>query len=422
MKVLFIHQNFPGQFKYLAPKLVELGHDVHALTIHEVVNWDEKKVLIHKYPLIRISNKEINNFLQDLETKLIRAESCLAACIELKASGFNPDIVIAHAGWGESLLIKECWPDTKLGIYCEYFYRFKGGDVGFDMEFQPKVIYEESKLRFKNINNRLQFEIADAAISPTKWQANTYPSREKEKISVIHDGINTKICKPNEDAYLILNKDGKQLRLSKGDEVITFVNRNLEPYRGFHTFMRALPKILQAKPNARILIIGGSKVSYGFAPEKTKYGFDNWKEIFINEVSPNLSEQNWKNIYFLGHVDYVNYLNVLQISMVHVYLTYPFVLSWSMLESMSVGCTLVASNTEPVQEVVINGTNGELVDFFNHGKLAEKVISLMNDPAKRRKLSKKARQTIIENYDLETVCLPKQINWVQNLYDKTIEN
>jgi glycosyltransferase involved in cell wall biosynthesis len=422
MKILFIHQNFPGQFKFLASKLAKLGHEVRALTVRSDSKSAEVGVEVRKYQLVRSSIKDQNPLLQDFETKIIRAESCLLECLKLKETEYSPDVVIAHAGWGESLFIKECWPRTKLGIYCEYFYRFKGGDVGFDKEIQPNVSYEESKLRLKNINNRLHFEIADSAISPTQWQADTYPSPYREKITVIHDGIDTKKCAPDQHAYLIINKAGEELRLTKGDEVITFVNRNLEPYRGFHIFMRAIPKILQAIPNAKVLIIGGSKVSYGFAPEKARFGFDNWKDIFINEVAPNLSEQNWKNIYFLGHVEYQNYLNILQISMVHVYLTYPFVLSWSMLESMSVGCALVASNTPPVQEVVINGFNGELVDFFDHQELADKVISLINDPEKRNLLSKNARQTIVDSYDLETVCLPKQINWVQNLYEQFIEN
>jgi len=422
MKILFIHQNFPGQFKYLAPKLALMDHDVRALTVRSATEGIWEGVTIQKYPLVRSSTKDQNPFLQDLETKLIRAESCLNACLKLKEGGFTPDVVVAHAGWGESLFIKECWPKTQLGIYCEYFYKFKGGDVGFDPEMQTLIPFEESKLRLKNLNNRLHFEVADAAISPTLWQANTYPGPYREKISVIHDGVDTSICAPNQNAYLILNKNGKEHRLNKGDEVITFVNRNLEPYRGFHTFMRALPKILRAKPNARILIIGGSKVSYGFAPEKSRFGFDNWKDIFINEVAPYLSEENWKNIYFLGLVDYVNYLNVLQISMVHVYLTYPFVLSWSMLESMSVGCALIGSNTAPVLEVIKDGFNGEITDFFDHEKLADKVVALIDDPERRNEMAKNARQFIIENYDLETVCMPRQIQWVQNIYEQSIHN
>ena len=418
MKILFIHQNFPGQFKYLVPKLITLGHEVQALTIHKPIKYEINGLIIHQYKLIRNSNTQINDYLKDIDTKLIRAESCLKACISLKENGFIPDIIIAHGGWGEALLIKECWPQSKIGIYCEYYYNYKGADVGFDLEFQPTIQNEESKLRFKNINNRLNFEIADAAISPTQWQATTYPKEYRKKITVIHDGINTIKCSPNEQAYLVVKRNDEELKLKKGDEVITFINRNLEPYRGYHIFMRCLSKVIASKPNAKILIIGGSNVSYGFPPEKKIYGFDNWKDVFLNEISGQISENLLNNIYFFDHVDYEVYINMLQVSMIHVYLTYPFVLSWSMLESMSIGCTLVASDTSPVQEVIINGYNGELVNFFDHENLANKIISLMNDPVKRKILSKNARETIKEKYDLENVSLPKQIEWVKNLYEK----
>ena len=397
-----------------------MGCDVRALSMQEMTASDWQGVAITSYKIVRLPVKEQNPYLLDFETKLLRAESCLAACQKLKAEGYEPDVVIAHPGWGESIFIKECWSKTRLGIYCEYFYNIKGGDVGFDLEFQPAVINEETKLRIKNINYQLNMDIADAAISPTIWQAHTYPQNFNKKIAVIHDGIDTNICVPNPNAYLVLNKDGKELRVIKGDEVITFVNRHLEPYRGFHIFMRSLPEIFKAKPDAKILIIGGSKVSYGFAPDIEKYGFDNWKDLMIHELSDKLTKEQWDNIYFLGNVNYTNYLNVLQISMVHVYLTYPFVLSWSLLESMSVGCAVVASDTPPVKEVIEEGKTGELVNFFDYNLLALKITELMNSPEKRKKLGEQARNHVVANYDLKTVCLPKQINWVQNLYEQAI--
>ena len=421
MKILLIHQNYPGQFKYLAPELVKLGNDVRALTMSDLskVNVDGVKVI--RYEIIKNPVKEQNQYLTELETKLIRAESCLVACHKIKKYGFIPDIIIAHPGWGESIFIKECWPNAKLGIYSEYYYNYYDGDVGFDLEFQNEIINAETKLRFKNINNWLNIEIADSAISPTKWQANSFPAYFKEKINVIHDGIDTNICKENKSAFLILNKKGQEFHLKKGDEVVTFVNRNLEPYRGFHTLMRAIPEILKAKPLAKILIVGGNGVSYGFAPDKNKYGYDNWKDLLINEISNSLSPEQWNQVFFLGNVNYSNYLNVLQISMVHVYLTYPFVLSWSLLEAMSVGCAIVASDTAPVKEVIEDQRNGVLVNFFDYKLLAEKVADLISSPNKRAELGKLAREYIVNNYDLRTVCLPKQVKWVRSLNETKYE-
>lgn len=421
MKILFLHQNYPGQFKYLAPELVKRGNDVRALTMRDVSEINADGVNVIKYKIIKNPVKEQNQYLTDIETKLIRAESCLAACHKLKSDGFNPEIIIAHPGWGEAIFIKECWPKAKLGIYSEYYYNYHDGDVGFDLEFQNETINAETKLRFKNINNWLNLEIADSAISPTKWQANSYPTYFKNKINVIHDGIDTKVCVENQAAFLILNKEGQEFHLKKGDEVVTFVNRNLEPYRGFHTLMRAIPEILKAKPLAKILIVGGNGVSYGFAPDKHKYGFENWKDLIIHEISDSLTPKQWDQIFFLGNVNYSNYLNVLQISMVHVYLTYPFVLSWSLLEAMSVGCAVVASDTAPVKEVIEDQRNGVLVNFFDYKLLAEKVADLISSPNKRAELGKLAREHIVNNYDLKTVCLPKQLNWVKSLNETKYE-
>jgi glycosyltransferase involved in cell wall biosynthesis len=415
MKILFLHQNFPGQFKYLAPALANLQHEVRALTLQNIsfVDWMGVKVTGYKIECEAVNNQ--NKYLIDLEKKLVRAEFCLKACLAMKNHGFYPDIVIAHPGWGESILIKECWPKTKLGIYCEYFYNIQNQDVNFDFEFENDEENLSTKLRIKNINNYLNMDIADKGISPTNWQKNTFPKFYRENIEVIHDGINSEICKPKKNNTLVLKKNGIENTLVKGDQIITFVNRNLEPYRGFHVFMRAIPIILEKNPNAKILIVGGFGVSYGFFPSVEKYGYDNWKDLLVSEITGKISPELWGNIFFLGNIDYQKYLVVLQLSMIHVYLTYPFVLSWSLLEAMSVGCAVIASDTEPVKEIISDGINGELVNFFKHEILAEKINDLLKDEEKRKYFGENAREKIITNYDLNKICLPKQIKWVEEL-------
>ncbi len=408
MKILFIHQNFPAQFKHLAPKLVEQDHEVWALVLkeHSPELWRGVKLIT--YQPKTGSSPKIHPWVVDLETKIIRGEAAFHAAWKLKQQGFEPDLIIAHPGWGESLFIKNVWPQSRLAMYCEFFYRSHGLDTNFDPEFSTQTIDDNCRIQIRNLNNLLHFEIADAGISPTQWQASTFPESFRQKITVIHDGIDTELAKPNPNVSLTLNH---QLTLTRDNEIITFVNRNLEPYRGYHIFMRCLPELLRRRPQARILLIGGDQVSYGARPKKGQ----SWKQIFLDEIKPQLSEQQLSRIHFLGNVSYEHFLWVLQLSTIHVYLTYPFVLSWSLLEAMSIGCTIVASDTPPLHEVIQPNYNGQLVNFFDHSAWVEQICELLNQPKQRQQLSINARQFVQQNYDLKCHCLPKQLEWVNQL-------
>lgn len=408
MNILFIHQNFPGQFKFLAPALVQQGHKVVAMTMqkNEVREW--QGVTLVPYSANRGSTPNIHPWVSDFETKAIRGEACFRAALQLKRQGFVPDIIIAHPGWGESLFLKQVWPQAKLGVYCEFFYQLQGADVGFDPEFLAKDEGDVCRLRLKNVNNLLHFDVADAGISPTHWQASTFPEPFRSKISVVHDGIDTETLVPNPNVSLTLNG---RIALTRQDEVITFVNRNLEPYRGYHIFMRALPEILKRRPNAKVLIVGGDDVSYGGRPEDGR----KWKEIFAAEVRPKIGDADWERVHFLGNIPYQYFIPLLQLSTVHVYWTYPFVLSWSLLEAMSVGCTIVASDTQPLHETIRHNLTGRLVNFFDVQGMANEVCALLERPEERASLGANARQFARDHYDLKTVCLPKQLEWVKSL-------
>ena len=408
MKILFIHQNFPGQFKHLAPALVAGGHEVFATTMREKERRVVDGVTLIPYTNTRGSTPNIHPWATDFETQIIRAEACFHAALALRASGFAPDLIIAHHGWGESLFLKEVWPQARLAIYCEFFYRSEGADTNFDPEFPPKDAGEVCRLHLKNVNNLLHFEVADAGLSPTQWQASTFPSRFRSKITVVHDGIDTALLTPNPAARITLNGT---LQLTRENEVITFVNRNLEPYRGYHIFMRALPDILRRRPNARVLLVGGDDVSYGARPAEGR----KWRDIFAEEVRPHISAADWARVHFLGHIPYQHFVPLLQLSTVHVYLTYPFVLSWSLLEAMSVGCAIVASNTAPLREAIEHDKTGRMVDFFDVAGLADEVCALLADPAARLQLGQSARAFARLHYDLRSVCLPQQLAWVESL-------
>ena len=416
MNILFIHQNFPGQFKFLAPALVKQGHSVHAMSMQKTGATLWQGVQLVHYAAKRGSTPNVHPWVSDFESKTIRAEACFKAALQMKQSGFMPDVIVAHHGWGESLFLKEVWPDAKLGIYCEFFYHPHGADVGFDPEFPPADEGDVCRLRLKNLNNLLHFEVADAGISPTHWQASTFPEPFKSKISVIHDGIDTQAVAPNAEVSLTLKRaSGEDLVLTREDEVVTFVNRNLEPYRGYHTFMRALPQLLKERPKARVLLVGSDDVSYGSRPDAAKYGAAKWRDIFASEVRGQISDADWQRVHFLGHVPYVNFIPLLQLSTVHVYLTYPFVLSWSLLEAMSAGCAIVASDTQPLREAIAHNETGKLVNFFDPSALSQTVCDLLDRPEERKRLGANARAFAQANYDLQNVCLPKQLAWVAQL-------
>lgn len=410
MRILFVHQNFPAQFKHLAPVLAK-QHEVIALAINKNVPEHWQGVRVIHYQLTRQTSTQIHPWLSSFETQTIRAEAAFYAALELKKAGFTPDLIIAHPGWGESIFLKEVWSSAKLALYCEFFYQTQGADVNFDPEFLNTEVGYVCRQKYKNIKNLLHLEQMAAGISPTHWQASTFPDSFRSKISVIHDGINTKVAVPNAHASLSLKTStGASLILTRNDELITFVNRNLEPYRGYHIFMRALPELLRRRPNARVLIVGNDGASYGNpAPDG-----QTWKQRFFAEVA---TDMDISRVHFLGLLNYDIFLKLLQLSTVHVYLTYPFVLSWSLLEAMSCECAIVASNTQPLQEVITHNETGLLFDFFDQQGLVNSVCELLEQPDQRQRLAKNAREFVQAHYDLQTVCLPKQMTWLQSLFD-----
>ncbi|MDB9708165.1 glycosyltransferase, partial [Planktotalea frisia] len=391
---------------------VEQGHQVFSLTpkVEKRTVW--KGVQLLPYKISRASSKEIHPWLADLETKVIRADACYRQALAWKEKGLNPDVILAHHGWGEPMFLKDVWPDAKMGIYCELYHLDSGESVNFDPEFETKDLRSNAlRLRLRNLNNTLHFEAADAGISPTEFQASTFPEPFRSDISVIHDGIDTELVKPNPDAVLKISDD---LSLTRDDEVITFINRNLEPYRGYHAFMRALPKLLKARPNAQVVLLGGDEVSYGSKPPAGK----TWKQIYIDEVRDQISDEDWARVHYLGRVPYDTFLAMMQVSRLHIYLTYPFVLSWSLLEAMSAEAAILASDTAPVLEAIRDDETGMLTDFFDGDALVEKANALLEDPDKRARLGKAAREFVLKTYDLKTHCLPTQLEWVAKLAAK----
>ncbi len=409
MDILFIHNNFPGQFKHLAPNLAAQGHRVVALTprVDKHTVWNGVQMI--PYHLKVSGRQSVHPWLVDTDTKLHRAHACYIAALKLRDQGFDPKVIIAHPGWGESLFVKDVWPNAPLGLFCELYYHPEGGGLGFDPEFPARAPDQEyMRIRLKNLSNRLHHEIMDLGISPTQFQASSYPEDMRPLITVSHDGIDTKAVRP--DPEVRLTYEG--LDLTRQDEVITFVNRNLEPYRGYHVFMRALPRLLRERPNAQILIVGGDGVSYGAAAPKGK----TWKQMYIDEVRDSIPDADWARVHFLGRIPYDVFLKMLQVTRVHVYLTYPFVLSWSLMEAMASEAAIVASDVAPVAEVIKDGETGRLVNFFDGDAMVDRIAELAEDEEQRRALGQAARKKIVAEYDLASICMPRQLSWVQQLH------
>lgn len=402
MKILFVHQNFPGQFLHLAPALQARGHECLALT--DVTNTRSSSIQTVKYrhsatPPDPAACRLGRNFTQMSD----RGVTVARACLQLSEKGYAPDVIFGHSGWGETLFLKEIWPEAKLLVYSEFYYKGRGADVGFDPEFDQPSFDQVMIAQGRAAHLAQSLIHADAGLSPTQWQASTHPPALRERIEVIFDGVDTAVMCPNPQARLTL-PNGHVLRA--GDEVLTFVNRNLEPYRGYHSFMRALPAILAERPEAQVVIVGGNDVSYGRPAPDGK----TWKDIYLAEVAGQI---DLNRVHFIGKVPYPTFVALMQVSRVHAYLTYPFVLSWSMLEAMSAGCLVIGSRTAPVQELIEDGVNGRLVDFHDVQGWSRLISKALARPERFTALRQAARETIQRGYDLQTVCLPRMIAFVE---------
>ncbi len=405
MLYLFIHQNFPGQFRHIAKALAEDPAN-EVIGIGETANLKgrpalDPKIRVLGYQPHAQAHTETHHYLRDYEGHIRRGQAVVRLLLKLRdEDGFHPDVVVAHPGWGEGLFLKDVFPKAKIIQYFEYYYQGRGGDVGFDPEF-PSTLDDQLRIRIKNSTQLQSLTGCDQGLSPTKWQKSRYPAELHSKIDVIHEGIDTGLVKPDSNAWVEINGQ----RLQAGDEIVTYVARNLEPYRGFHTFVRSLPILQTLRPNAKVIIVGGDNVSYGKRlPEGHTY-----RRRYCSEIQDRV---DWRRVFFVGKLPYSDYLKVLQISAAHIYLTYPFVLSWSMLEAMAAGCLLIASDTAPVREVIEDGQNGLLVDFFDSPRLAQQIAEALATPEGFKHLRGNARQTIVDQYDLQTVCLPRTLAYL----------
>lgn len=401
MIIVFLHRSFPGQFKYIAPELAKDPlNTVIFITAEEHVQINGVNKIVYKVNTEAL--KTCHSYLKGYEEAVLHGQAAANVLLGMKKRGIKPDIIYGFS-WGPPMFVKEIFPDVPFLCYFEWFGRTEGSVF----DFGGNVLSEDKKAYIKCHNSHVLIDLyeCDAGISPTEWQKKQMPKEFLHKIKVIHDGVDVDVCRPDKDAVFVV-KD-KNLELTTKDEVITYATSGMEPYRGFPQFMQAVEKLLRKRPNAHFVIAGDDVVCYGSQLAQGTY-----KELMLKNLKLDMNR-----VHFTGRLPFAEYVKLLQVSSAHVYLTYPFILSWSILEAMSVGCSLVASNTKPVIEIVEDNHNGLLVDFFDVKKLVEKVEYALDNPDKMQKIKENARQTIINKYALKD-CLAKQIEYIESLIRK----
>ncbi len=406
MKILFVHQNMPGQYREMIQWLA-------AQKQHQLVFMTQRDPVPKITGVTTVQYRPHHTPAQDSYALSKSWEAAtgvgygvMRAAHTLKNDhGFTPDIILGHTGWGELLFLKEVWPDVPvLGLF-EYFYILEGGASCFDRENPPTQDARLLQL-VRNAVTNCSLNAVDLGVAPTRWQQDTFPSYFQDSLYCCHDGIRTDLLKPDPDVEISLGRLDKPL--NRDDEVFTFMARNLERARGFHVLMRALPQIQAERPNARVLIIGGNGSSYG---KKSDHPGG-----LRGEMEEELGKRvDWSRVHFLGKVPYETYQKVIQISRCHLYLTMPFVLSWSCIEAMSMGATMVATDVAPVREAITHGKTGLLIDFHDPSHLAKQVVEVLTNPDDYAHLGVAARKHAIKHYDFLTRCLPVHINRINSL-------
>lgn len=404
--ILFVHNNFPGQFGFIARAMMERGCRVAAIASNGAKGIEG--VTLVKWGLKRGTAKDIFPDAVRAEADLMRGRAAAECALKLREQGFSPKVIVGHPGWGEMIYMKEIWPNARQVLYGEYYYRSSGGDVGFDMEFGVPTQDELLRVHPKNATQILQYSEADRIVCPTPFQAGRFPSLLHNRITIIHEGVDVDAIKPAPSARVELSS-GREV--TRGDQVVTFINRRFEPMRGFHIFMRALPAMMNALPKAEFILIGADEPGgYGKpAPKGTT-----WGRVFLEEVKDNIDTSR---LHFMGTVPHPVMLSALSISSAHVYYTYPFVLSWSLLEAMASECAIIASDTPPVRDALTHGVNAHLVDFFDVPGLSNAVATAVSKPETMAAMRLGARRSVVAEWDRKRHCEPRWIKLMAEMLD-----
>lgn len=399
MKILFMHNNFPGQYRRIAGFLSKKPNmKMFVATLES--NSQKYSINDVRYKPHREATKKIHPALMTTEQAVIMGQAAYKTLLEAKAKGLNPDIILSHSGWGANMFLKDIFPDAKLLTYYEWYYH----SIGSDGDFLKKNAYDPNgKMRIRMKNTPILQDLAamDWGQSPTLFQHSKLPEVFRKRVSVLHDGVDTQFFQPEENVSVQIGDK----TLTSDDEVITYVARGMESYRGFPQFMEAVSKLQKLRPNLHAVVLGNDRVAYG----STRRDGRSYKEWALDEF-----EFDMDRLHMPGLQPLTTFKQLMQLTSAHVYLTVPFVLSWSLMEAMSTGALIVGSDTEPVREVVTDGENGILVDFFDVDALVAKLCHILDNKADYHPLKEKARETILAQYDTKDL-LPKYWKLIQSV-------
>jgi glycosyltransferase involved in cell wall biosynthesis len=401
-KILFVHNNFPGRFEFLLPSLKAAGHQCIAIAQG---GRQADGVPLLQWRSNRSSTSGILDLAVRAEADLIRGRAAAECALQAKQDGFEPDLIIGHPAWGETTFMKEIFPKARQILVGEFYYRSAGGDVGFDPEFAEVGVTEPFRVHAKNAVMSMAYADADRIICPTPFQASAFPVAFRDRALIIHEGIDTDRIKRVQGAKV---KVGDK-EIDGSTPIVTFINRVFEPMRGFHIMMRALPALLEAVPEVRVLMIGSDKSSgYGIAAPSG----GTWGAHMKKEMGDRI---DYSRVHFTGPVPHDIMLTALSLSWAHVYYTYPFVLSWSSLESMACEVVFMGSDTPPVRDIIEPGKNGLLHDFFDFGALSKSLIEACRHPERFTAMRAEARRFVVEHYDQRRICLPAWLKVIDEL-------
>jgi glycosyltransferase involved in cell wall biosynthesis len=406
VKLLFVHCNYPAQFRHLAAHFGQQpGDEVRFLA--QSKEWTSEPidgVELSQYALGRDPQGQLcHPYLRRFEAAMLHGQAAFREALKLRQQGFEPDLIVGHSGFGNTLFLKEVWPKARFVGYFEWYYRSSGSDVGFGSQ---EAASPDTAMRVHSYNTPIVMDLAqcDGALCPTHWQASQFPSALQQRLDVVFDGINTDYFQPLQQASPGLNLRG--VTIPADQPLVTYVTRGFEPYRGWPQVAEGLALLMQRNPRVHVLLVGSDDVAYG---AKRGDGVS-WRQWALEQWPMDPSR-----LHQLPPLQYDEYRQVLQHSWVHVYWTIPFILSWSLMESLASGCCVVASDTEPVREIMRSGEQGQLVDFFDPQALAQQVDALLQDPARRQALGAQARAHILSNgYDNHT-CLQRQLAVLQRV-------
>lgn len=401
MNILFLHRSVSGQFKHLAKELAKNSqNNVVFITDDESGEIEGVKKVLYKTKIQPSIN--CHQYLKNYEEAIIHAQATAETAENLAKQGFVPDVIYSFP-WGNGMFMKDLFKDVKMVSYCEWFYNSDSEDI----KYTGITLNENDKsaIRCKNSKLLTELDACDAGLTPTEWQKSQFPKEYQNKITVMHDGIDTDFFKPDDNAKFLI-KD-KNIEFTSNDEVITYATRGMEPLRGFPQFIEAIEILLENRPNAQVIIAGEDVVCYG-----QKLPIGTYKQKMLQQCDLDMNR-----VHFVGKLSYDEYLSLLQISSAHIYLTAPYVLSWSFLEAMACECPIIASSTKPVQEFMSDNYNGLLTDFFDVEEISEKIIFALDNKEKMKVIRKNARQTILDKCSLKSLLL-QQIDFMKKILQK----